>query len=129
MPDFPHAIGQAVREEPAEQLPAVELGGAWAGTAHLPGGAGDRAGRAAEERAVGDGDLEDIRGQGGDGRLAMWSGLTMDSPRASPHLRGKVLQPSSVAQVGFADGSVAGGQGVDGDKEGGAGGAPGGAVL
>ena len=41
--DFHKAIGQDMLEEPAEKLYAVEAGGAEAGTAHFPGGEGDRA--------------------------------------------------------------------------------------
>jgi len=129
MTDFHEAIGQDVLEEPAEKLHDVEMGGAWACTAHFTVGEGDRAVREADETAVGDGDLEDIRGQVGEGRVAMWRGLTMDIPRDGPHLGVDVLQQSGLAHVVFEDGSVDGGQGFDGDKEVGSGGAPGCAVF
>ena len=43
MADFHEAIGQDVLKEPAEKLHDVEVGGAWACTAHFPVGEGDRA--------------------------------------------------------------------------------------
>ena len=56
-------------------------------------------------------------------------GLTVDVPGDSPDLGGDVLQQSGVAHLFFEERTVDGGEGFDGDKEVGAGGAPGRAVL
>ena len=108
VPDFHEAVRQDMLEEPADTFHDVKVRGAEAGTAHFPVGEGDRAVREADETAVGDGDLEDIRGQVGEGRVAMWSGLTMDIPRDGPHLGVDVLQQSGLAHVFFEDSSVDG---------------------
>ena len=84
--DFLKAIGQDVLEEPAEKLHDVEVGGAWACTAHFPVGEGDRAVRERDEATVGDGDPEDIRGEGGEGGVAVVIGLTVDVPGDGPDL-------------------------------------------
>ena len=76
----------------------------------------------ADEAAVGDGDLEDIGGEGGEGGVAVVIGLTVDIPRDGPDLGIDVLQQSGVAHVFFEDGAGDGGEGFDGDKEVGAGG-------
>ena len=78
---------------------------------------------------VGDGDLEDIGGEGGEGGVAVVIGLTVDIPGDGPDLGVDVLQQSGVAHLFFEDGAGDGGEGFDGDKEVGAGGAPGRAVL
>ena len=108
MADFHKAIGQDVLKEPAEQLHDIEVGGAWTRTAHFPVGEGDGAVRKADETLVGDGDLEDRRGQVCEGHVALWGGLTMDIPRDVPRLWVDVLQQSGLAQVVFEDGSVDG---------------------
>jgi hypothetical protein len=56
-------------------------------------------------------------------------GLTVDVPGDGPHLGGDVLQQSGLAHIFFADGTVDGGEGFDGDKEVGSGGHPCRAVL
>ena len=127
--DFHEAIGQDMLEEPAEKLHDVEVGGAEAGTAHFPVGEGDRAVREADETVVGDGDLEDIRGEVGEGGVAVVIGLTVDIPGDGPDLGVDVLQQAGVAHLFFEEGAVDGGEGFDGDKEVGAGGPPGRAVL
>ena len=99
MTDFHQAIGQDVLKEPAEKLHDVELGGAWAGTAHFPVGKGDRAVRKADETVVGDGDLEDIGGEVGEGGVSVVIGLTMDVPGDGPDLWVDVLQQSGLAHV------------------------------
>jgi hypothetical protein len=124
MPDFPNAIGQDMLQEPAEKLHAVEVGGAWAGAAHLTGGEGDRAVRERDHAAIGDGDPEDRGGEGGAGGVAVVMGRTVDVPRDGPDLGGDVLQQSGLAHVCFAQSAGDGGEGGDGDKEGGAGGQP-----
>ena len=60
--DFHKAIGQDLREEPAEQRHDVELGGAEAGPAHVPGGERHRAVLQAHETVGGDGNLADRGG-------------------------------------------------------------------
>jgi len=92
MPDFHKAIGQDMLQEPAEKLHDVEVGGAWAGTAHFPGGEGDRAVLERDKAALGDGDPEDLRGEGGEGGVAVVMGLTVDVPRDGPDLGVDVLQ-------------------------------------
>ena len=82
-----------------------------------------------DEAAVGDGDLEDIGGEGGEGGVAVVIGLTVDVPGDGPDLGVDVLQQAGVAHVFFEEGAVDGGEGFDGDKEVGAGGQPGRAVL
>ena len=69
--DFHEAIGQDMLEEPAETLPGVE-GGAWACTTGADGGAGHGALLEAHDAAVGDGDLEDRRGEVCEGRVTVW---------------------------------------------------------
>src|SRR5262249_22061573 len=61
--DFLKTIGQDMLEESPEKLDGVEMGRTWAGTAHFPVGEGNRAVRERDNAAVGDGDLEDIRGE------------------------------------------------------------------
>ena len=99
--DFPQAIGQDVLEEPPEKLHAVEVGGAEACTAHFPVREGDGTVREAHETVVGDGDLEDIRGEVGEGGVAVVVGLTVDIPGDGPDLGGDVLQQSSLAHLFF----------------------------
>ena len=127
--DFHEAIGQDVLEEPAEKLHDVEVGGAWACTAHFPVGEGDRAVLERDDAAVGDSDLEDIGGEVGEGGVAVVIGLTVDVPGDGPDLGVDVLQQSGLAHLFFEERAVDGGEGFDGDKEVGAGGPPGRAVL
>jgi hypothetical protein len=126
--DFLQAIRQDMLKKPAEKRHAVEVGSAEAGTTDFPVGEGDRAVREADETVVGDGDFEDRGGKGGDGGVAVVSGLTMDIPGDGPDLRVDLLQQASVAHVVFEEGTGDGGQGFDGNKEVGAGGPPGHAV-
>jgi len=117
MPDVHTAIGQAMRKEPAETLHDVKVGSAEACTAHVPGGEGARAILARDNAAVGDGDLEDRRGEGGEGGVSVVMGLRGDVPGESPDLGGNVLQQSSLAHVCFEEGAGDGGEGFDRDKE------------
>ena len=128
MPDLLQAIGHDVWEESPEQLHAVEVGGAEAGAAHLPGGESDRAVRERDKATVGDGDLADRRGEGGEGGVAVMMGLAVDVPRDGPDLGIDRLQQSGVAHVFCEESPVDGGEGFDGDQEVGAGGTPGRAV-
>src|SRR2546430_9401599 len=104
-------------------------GGAGARTAHFPISEGDRAVLEAYDTAVGDRDSEDRRGEGGEGGVAVVGGLTRDVPGDGPDLGGDILQQSGLAHIVFADGAGDGGEGVHGDKDVGAGGHPGCAVL
>ena len=79
--------------------------------------------------AVGDGDLEDIGGEGGEGGVAVVLGLTVDVPGDRPDLGGDGLQQSGLAHLFFAERTGDGGEGFDRDKEVGAGGSPGRAVC
>jgi hypothetical protein len=126
--DFLQAIGQDMLEEPAEKLHAVEMGGAEACTAHLPVGEGDRAVREADETVVGDGNLEDIRGEVRQGGVAVVVGLTVDIPGDGPDLRVDVLQQASLAYLFLEKRTVNGGERFDRDEEVGSGRTPGGAV-
>jgi hypothetical protein len=129
MPDFHNAIGHDVLQEPAETRHDGAMGGAWPCTARLTGGEGAGTVLEAHETAVGAGDLEDGGGEGGEGGVAVVMGLTVDVPGDGPHLGIAGLQQSGVAQVFLEDGAGAGGEGCDGDKDVGAGGPPGRAVL
>ena len=124
MPDFHKAIGPDMLKEPAEKRHDVEVGGAWAGTPHFTVGEGDRAVRERDNAAIGDGDPEDIRGEGGEGGVAVVIGLTVDVPRDGPDLGIDVLQQATVAHLFFEEGAVDRGEGFNRDKEGGAGGQP-----
>ena len=125
MPDFLKALGQDMLKEPPEKRYAVELSGAEAGTADFPVGEGDRAVLQVDETVVGDGHLEDIRGEVRQGGVAVVVGLTVDIPGDAPDLGGDVLQHASVAHLCFEEGAVDGGEGFHRDKEVGAGGPPG----
>ena len=125
MPDFLKALGQDMLKEPPETRYAVELSGAEAGTADFPVGEGDRAVLQADETVVGDGHLEDIRGEVRQGGVAVVVGLTVDMPGDAPDLGVDVLQHASVAHLVFEEGAVDGGEGFHRDKEVGAGGPPG----
>ena len=61
--------------------------------------------------------------------MAMVIGLTVDVPRDGPDLWVNVLQQAGLEHVFFEEGAGDGGEGFDGDKDVGAGGAPGRAVL
>ena len=102
MADLHEALGQDVLKEPAKKLHAVEVGGAEAGTTHLPVSEGDRAVREADETVIGDSDLEDIRGEVGEGGVTVVIGLTVDVPGTSPGLRDHdLLQQIGVAHLFF----------------------------
>jgi hypothetical protein len=105
------------------------MGRTEAGTAHFTVGERHRAVFEAHDAAVGNSDPEDRRGEGGEGGLAVVLGLTMDIPRDGPDLGLAVLQQSGLVPLCFAERTVDGGEGFDGAKEVGAGGAPGRAVL
>jgi hypothetical protein len=123
------ALGQDVLEAPAETLRGVEVGGAGAGPAHLPRGARDHAVLQADETVVGDGDVADIRGEGGEGGVAVVVRLTVDMPGDGPDLGSALLQQTGVAHRIFAERTGDGRERLDRDKKGGAGGPPRGAVL
>jgi hypothetical protein len=109
---------------PAEKLHDVEVGSAWAGTAHVTVGEGARALLERDNAAMGDGNPEDVRGEGGEGGVAVVVGLTVDVPRDGPDLGGDVLQQSGLAYVFFEQSAGDGGEGFDGEQEGGSGGQP-----
>jgi hypothetical protein len=115
-PDLHKAIGPDVLEESAEQLPDVEVGSPWAGTARVTGSEGDGAVCEADEALVGDRDLEDRGGAGGEGAMAVVLGLTRDMPRDGPDLWIDVLQQSGLVHLFFEERTGDGGEGLDGDK-------------
>jgi len=84
--DFQPAIGQAVREEPADQLHGVEVESSWACTAGFAVGERDGTGVESHKAAVGEGHFADIRGEGGERRVAVGVGLTVAVPGDSPDL-------------------------------------------
>ena len=127
--DFHAAVRQDVLQEPAETLHDVQGGGAWACAAHFPGGEGDGTVLEAHDAPVGESGLEDRGGEGGAGGVAVRSGLTMPVPGEGPALGVALLQQTSVAPLFFAERPGDGREGCDGAKAGGAGGAPGRAVL
>jgi hypothetical protein len=118
-----------VLEEPAEKLHAVELGGTEAGTADFPVGKGDRAVREADETVVGDGDLEDLGGQVGEGGVTVGLRLTVDVPGDGPDLGSDVLQQSGLVHGFLEECPVDGRERCDRDKEVGSGRQPCCAVL
>jgi hypothetical protein len=122
MPDFHEALGQDVLKESAEKLHDVEVGGAGAGTAHLPVGKRDRAVFEADEALVGDSHPKDIGGEVGEGRVPVVVGLRVDVPGDGPDLGIDLLQETGLAHGIFEEGPGDGGEGFDGDKEVGAGG-------
>jgi len=129
MADVHAALGSDVLEEPAEKRHDVEVGGAETGAAHFPGGERDGMVREADETMVGDGNFEDSGGEGGEGRVAVVIGLTLDIPGDGPDLGSNLLQQTGVAHRVFAEGAGDGGERFDRDKAIGPGGPPGRAVL
>ena len=129
MTDFHEALREHVLEEPADKFDGVEGGGSWARTAGLTVGKGDGAVFESYKTSVGDGDPEDIRGEVGEGGVAMGTRLRVDVPGEVSDLWVDVLQPSGSAHVFFEEGSVDGRESSDGDKEVGSGGKPSAAVL
>jgi hypothetical protein len=127
--DLQKAIGQDMREEPAEKLDGVEMGGAWAGSTPFPVGDGDGTILEAHDAAIGDGDLEDLGGEGGEGGVAVGSGRARDIPGDRPGLRSDLFQQTGVAHVVFEERTGDGRERFDRDKEGGSRGEPGRAVL
>jgi hypothetical protein len=127
--DFYKALGQDMLQEPAEKLHDSKVGGAEACAAHFPVGERDRTVREANETVVGDGDLEDVGGEVGKGGVAVGLRLTVDIPGDGPDLGGDALQEPGLMHLFFEERTVNGGERFDRDKEVGAGGAPGCAVL
>ena len=127
--DFREAFRENVLEEPAEKLQGVERGGPWSSAARLAVGESDGAVCESHEAAVGDGDPEDRGGEVLEGRVAMRPRLRVDVPGEVPDVWGDVLQQSGLAHVFFEEGSVEGRESFHGDKAGGSGGSPGGAIL
>ena len=121
MADFHTAIGHDRLQAPAETRHDVEVGGAWACTAHFTGGEGDRAVRERDKAAVGDGAPADRGGEGGARGGAVVLGLAMAIPGESPRLRSARLQTTSGAHVFCEARAVKRGEGVDRDNAGGAG--------
>ena len=127
--DLHKASGQAMREAPADTGNGGERGGAWACPAGLTVGEGDGAVLEAHEAAVGKSDFADLGGEVCQGGVAVGMGLAVDVPGDGPALGGELLQQTGLAHVFLKESTVAGGEGFDGDKEGGSGRPPGGALL
>ena len=126
--DFHTAMRHDMLEDPAEQLHDVELGGAEACTAHFPGGTGAGAVREAHETVVRDGDLADLRGEGGASGVAVVRSLTVAMPRDGPALGIDGLQQARLEHVCFAERPGDGGARLNRNPAVGAGGGPGRAV-
>jgi hypothetical protein len=84
------AIEQDRREEPAEKLHDVEVGGAEACPARWTIDEGDGAVVERDETTLGDGDPEAIGGEVLEGCVAIWMSLTVDVPGSVPDLWGAV---------------------------------------
>jgi hypothetical protein len=82
--DFHEAVRQDMREEAAEKLYDVKVSSAWAGTANFTVGERDRAVFEADDAWGGDGDPEDIGGEGGEGGVSIMNGPTMAIPGDGP---------------------------------------------
>jgi hypothetical protein len=108
MTDFHEALGQDGLEEPAEKFHDVEVGGAGARTARVTVGEGDGAVLERNDAAVGDGDLEDIRGEVLAGRRAVGIGLAVDVPVDVPDQWVDLCQQSSLAHIFFEERTVNG---------------------
>jgi hypothetical protein len=108
MTDFHEAIGQDVLEESADTLAGVEMSRAWTCTAGFTGGEGDGAVCEAHDTSVGDSDPEDIRSEGGAGRVSVVIGLPVDIPGDGPALRIDVFQQSSCVHLLFPQSAVDG---------------------
>src|SRR5262249_22739003 len=115
--DLHETVRKDMREEPAEKFHDIKGRGAEADTAPFTVGEAARAVLQADETVVGDGDLADIGGEGGEGGRAVVIGLTMDMPGDGPDLGIDVLQPCGLAQLFFEERTGDGGEGFDGDKE------------
>jgi hypothetical protein len=126
--DFLNALGQHVLQAPPEQLQDVEVGGAGTRTAPLPRGEGDGTVLEADDAAVGDGEPEERRGEGGEGGVALVMGLALDVPGDRPDRRIALLQQTGSAHGVFEERTGDGRERCDRDKAVGAGGAPGRAV-
>jgi hypothetical protein len=127
--DFHEAHGQDMLEEPAAKLDRVETGGTWPCTSRFAGGEGDGAVLKAHDTTVGDGDLADIWGEVFAGGVAVCVGLAVDVPGDVPELGIDLTEKSGLGHFLLADGSVDRREGLDGDKDGGSGREPLGAVL
>ena len=115
------AVGQDMREEPAETLQSVEARGAWTCMVGCAGGEGNGAIRERDDTARGDRPCEDVRGEVCQGGVGVWRGLAVAVPGGRSALWGALLQQAGLAHVFFPQGAGEGGEGFDGDKEGGSG--------
>jgi hypothetical protein len=95
------SIGQDMREEAADKLDRIESDGTRPGTSRFAGREGDLTVLERHETAIGDGDPADLRGEGGDGRLAVWPGRRMDIPGDRPAPRVAVLEQARLSPVVF----------------------------
>ena len=127
--DLHEAIGEDRREEPAEKLHGVAVGGAAARTATFTVGAGDGAVLEADDALVGEGAPAHLGSEIGEGGGSVVMGPTTDLPGHSPARWGAVLQEAGVVPGFFEERTGDRGEGFDGAKEGGAGGSPGRAVF
>jgi hypothetical protein len=108
VPDFLKAIGQDMLEESPEKLDGVELGRTGADTAHFPVGEGHSTVLEAYDAAVGDGDLEDIGCEVGEGRVAVGVGLAVDVPVGLPDQWVDLRQQSSLIHICFEESAING---------------------
>jgi hypothetical protein len=129
MSDLLEARGQAMREDAAEKRAHLEASGPRASASGCAGGQSDGAVHARDAAAVREGDPEDRGGTGTEGGAAAWLRLRVDVPGDRPDARGDLLKQPRLAPDVFEHRAVDGREGLDGAKEVGSGGAPGGAVV
>jgi hypothetical protein len=129
MSDLLEALGQGMLEDAAEKLAHLEASGPRASASGCAGGQSDGAVHERDEAAVRDGDPEDRGGKGTEGGAAVWLRLRVDVPGDRPDAWGDGRKQTRLAHGGFEHRSVDGRAGLDGAKEVGSGGEPGGAVV
>ena len=100
------------------------MGHARAGTARCTIGESDSAVLERDDAAVGDSDPEDIRGEGGAGRVAVGVGLAVNVPGGVPDQGVDLRQQSSLIHIFFEESAVNGCKGFHGDRAVGSGGEP-----
>ncbi len=115
--DFHAASWQDVLEEPAEKLDDVTSEGSGTIGARFSVREGNDAVLEAEDSAVGNGDLEDVRGEVLEGSGGSRVGLAVDVPRGVPDLRIDALETLGFGHLLFENGTVDGRQGFDRDRE------------
>lgn len=115
--DFHEAIGQDMLEEAAHKFDGVETGGALPGTARLTVREGDGALLERNDAVVGNGDLENVRGEIFTCAMSVGLGPTVDVPGGVPDLRVDVFEHAGLFHLLLEDSTVDGRESFNGDKE------------